>query len=285
MGRLWGEEGSGCGSARSCFSPPSLTDGRPEWRSRDQVNVLAAGREKTAKHQIEGSLSAAEEFHMETRTRHCSEHCQPEFLIQCDDSIPGQDVEWLIGVLENGVRGGAVYNQGDLVQIGWMLNRLSKKANAFLLSEPDMQTFPVKWTKGVTGTLRQLRLQKDTADSLGLTGSIQFPTMQDSAIIGVDVDFETEELILSRAEAQDSDSGWFIGSLTSELDYNDSDHLLRVSLYETAIQFPRIVMMLALPPGMTVECSKDSDSFSLDGETIKPTAKSFLDKLYASRHR
>jgi len=221
---------------------------------------------------------------MEFRTNTGLERGQPEIVIRCDNSIPIPDIEWLVTLLEQSVRNGAAYNAGELVQVGWMLNRLEGLGrDALLLREPDLQTLPLAWTDGVTTTLRHLRLQKDTADSLGLGDSMQIPTIRDSAILGVDVARGVESVVLERTEAKGTDSGWFIGNLASRLDYNDAGNLHRVSLYEAAIECPSIVMFMALPFGITVRYSKGDISVSRAGATIPPLSQSFLEQFCGPR--
>lgn len=217
---------------------------------------------------------------MEMKTTKCSTYGRPEFLIRCDDSIPEQDVEWLVALLEGSVREGVVYESGELVQVGWMLNMLSEvERGTLLLMEPDMRSLPIEWANGVTETLRHLRLQKDTAESVGLGRLMQIPTIRESGLLGIDVDANTEGVILERGDAADADSGWFVGRLPSRLDYNDSENLRRVSLYEAATLCPRIVMFMSLPVGTRVEYSPGRVSISREGSTIVPQAGSFLERL------
>ncbi len=145
-------------------------------------------------------------------TTKCSQSGKPEFLISCDDAIPRDDVDWLISFLERSVRDGAVYESDQLIQIGWMINTLSMGNDGLLsISEPDLRSLPIKWKSGVTETLRHLRLQKDTADSLGLSAYVQIPSIRESAIVATDVDAKKARFIFERAECTSSDSGWFIG--------------------------------------------------------------------------
>lgn len=223
---------------------------------------------------------------MEVGTSKCSGYRQAELVIRCDDSIPKQDVEWLIDWFENSVGDGERYSDGELVQIGWMLNLLSAMDDGrLLLREPDMQAIPIEWTDGVTETLRHLRLQKDTAESLGLGSDLQFPTIRHSAILGVDVDWNTHAFILERVAATAMDSGWFVGRLGSSLDYNDPENLHRVSLYEAVVRCPNIVMFMSLPFGIKVEYSDENIAVWLDGRLVTPSANSYLGRLAVTKGR
>ncbi|HEX4142012.1 MAG TPA: hypothetical protein VHY91_00545 [Pirellulales bacterium] len=218
---------------------------------------------------------------METRTTRCSSYGQREFLIRCDDSIPAPDVDWLVTLLENSVRDGQTYRDEDTLQVGWMLNRVSSaKAGSILLTEPDMISFPIKWIDGVTETLRQLRIQKDTAESLGLDAEMQIPTIRDSALVGVDFARDPENIVLERFEAVGNDSGWFIGYQNTRLDYNNPENLTRVSLYVAAVQCPTVIPFLFLPCGTRVDREGHKLEFSLNGKTIGPRPGSFLKRLF-----
>lgn len=219
---------------------------------------------------------------MEIRTTKCSKFGQPEFVVRCDNSIPDVDVQWLISVLEGLARDKHVFRDGNLVQVGWILNRISATPDGGMrLSEPDMRTFPVAWTDGVTETLRQFRLQKDVADSLGFAGDMQIPTMNESAVAGIDLRQNDVAFVLDRVEATAGDSGWFVGCLGSAIDYSDASNLRRISLYEAALYCPGIVMFLSLPSGSRVERSGSSVSIGLHGEKIVPAHGSFLAQLLA----
>lgn len=222
---------------------------------------------------------------MECTTLNCTSFGHPEFRILCERSVPQEDVDWLAEHLEGAVRAGARFRPGEHIQIGWMLNRLSEFGDGtLLLMEPDMRSVPVEWQAGATQTLLQLRMQKDAAESLGLGSLMQFPTIQESAILGMDVSVDTDELIVERTPAQGPDSGWFVGSLRSQLNYNDPENLRRVSLYEAAILCPAIIMFLAMPAGTTVRLSESAVSIARGGVDVAPSPDSFLGRLFRQRN-
>jgi hypothetical protein len=228
------------------------------------------------------AVGAYKEYRMEVSTRRCSTCHHPEILIKCDDSIPNPDVEWLIEVLEGAVLSGTKHKDGELIQIGWMFVLLSAiDAGTLLLREPDLREFPIQWTDGVTTTLRHLRLQKDTAESLGFASTMQFPTIRESALIGVDVESNMDEFVLSRVAATGTDSGWFVGRREESLDYNDPRNVRRVSLYEAALLLPAIVMFLCLPFGSEVKVSRSTVTVWLNGDFVAPSPNSFLDRWLA----
>jgi hypothetical protein len=208
---------------------------------------------------------------------------ESRIAIDYEDTIPAEDVTWLVNLLEALLRSGQKLATGDLIQVGWMLLRLSTIADgAFSLTEPDMHNIPIQWRSGVTETLRQLRIQKDIVESLGMVTLMQIPSIRDSALLGVDVKPNEDNIILERAKPNGLDSGWFIGRLSSQLDYKNPKSLRRVSLYEAAIHCSAAVMFLSLPTGTKVEYSRDNISIWLDGTIIRPNANSFLSRLVNS---
>ena len=223
---------------------------------------------------------------MEVVTTKCSGCRQAEIIVRCDDLIPKPDVEWLMESLEGSVRDGKIYSDGDLIQIGWMSNLLSATSDARLvLREPDMRSIPIEWTDGVTQTLRHLRVQKDTAESLGFGRAMQFPTIRGSALFGVDVGRDADAFILERSAATGMDSGWFIGCLGSSMNYDNPGNLRRGALYEAAVRCPRIVMFMSLPFGTRVEYSERRVSVWLDGKPVAPGADSFLEQFVSLKSK
>ncbi|HEY1785117.1 MAG TPA: hypothetical protein VGG30_06180 [Pirellulales bacterium] len=217
---------------------------------------------------------------METRTSNCSSYGQREFLIRCDDSIPAPDVDWLVALLESSVRDGHKYRDEETLQVGWMFNRVSSAPDGLLLlSEPDMVTVPIQWADGVTETLRQLRLQNDTAESLDLGRRVRMPTIRESALVGRDFDRDPENIVLERFEAEGNDSGWFIGYEKTPLDYNNPENLTRVSLYAAVVQCPTAIPYLCLPCGTRIDREDGKVECSVTGKTIRPRAGSFLKQL------
>jgi hypothetical protein len=214
------------------------------------------------------------------KTTKCENFNHPEFEICYDsDLIIKPDVEWLIEFLENQVRLGEVFEDNDTIQIGWMLSLLKRNNKGiFEILEPDMQSLPIQWIKSVNTTLRHLRLQKDTAESLKLDHMIEFANIRSSAIVGKY--FETSKtIVMERTVEEGNDSGWFIGSAEHDIDYNDQKNLSQISLYELGCQRPDIVMYLALPPNINIIAGENLLEVKFQGEKIFPYPQSFLDRI------
>jgi len=215
---------------------------------------------------------------METTTTQCSAFNHPEFSLVVEQSIPREDVDWLVLTLEQSVRDGTRYEAGDLIRVGSMLVQTELRGSCLFLKEPDLCRMPIFWVDGVTHALQILRLQKDTAESLGLGAKIAFPNIRDSLLVGTDIDANDQSLVLERATLSGSDSGWFIGRDNTHLDYTCPDNLRRVSVYEGYVNWPRISRFMALPEKTRIELSNAGIAGSCDGKALIVREGSFLDK-------
>lgn len=210
-------------------------------------------------------------------TTNCSKHDHPEFRVSFEESIPIEDAQWLVRILEESVRDGARYTDGELIDLGIMLLRIGLGDDGlFQIEEPDFQESPISWTVGVTRSLRLLRLQKDTTESVQLGDRIDFTALCHSLLTGVDVDATMEEFVMERANPEDNDSGWFIGRIDSTLDYNDPSNLRRVSVYEAIVSWPRASWFLAMPSGVRIESSSERLLIYYQGRERTPSEGSFL---------
>ncbi len=213
---------------------------------------------------------------MEMRTTRCSAWNHREFRLEFDSHIPQVDVRMLVSFLEESVQAGTRYKEGETIDFGSMILRVAAAGDLFELEEPDLLGIPISWTVGVTQSLRLLRLQKDIAESVGLGDDLDFPSIRHSLLVGGDLAEGLDTLVLERTEPANSDSGWFVGSLDGELDYNDAANLRRISVYQGILSWPRIAGFLALPAGSRVEASSRLQ-ISRNGLLLEVSRGSFLD--------
>jgi hypothetical protein len=213
---------------------------------------------------------------MKAVTTKCSEWKHPEFRLEFDSAIPQADVDVLVSFLEESVRGGARYEDGQTIEFGSMIFRLAAVGDVLAAEEPDLLTFPISWKAGITQSLMLLRLQKDIAESVGLGDELDFPSILYSVLVGADLTEGLDTLVLDRAEPYGSDSGWFVGRLDSTIDYNDAANLFRISVYQAIVNWPRIAGFLALPAGSRVETSERLQ-ISHNGQPLTIQKGSFLD--------
>jgi hypothetical protein len=201
----------------------------------------------------------------------------PEFRLEWDETIAlTVDGEWLVSYLDNQISHGTVFAPGSFLRLGCGLTRVDEKSDGYLtLSEPDFSELPMRFTNGVTVTLRHLRLQKSVAESVGFESRILFPDLRESGICcvryGDSVDF-----IMERSVPAGSDSGWFIGCADPTHDHNDPAQLRRVSLYEQAVKMPDCVPFLALPPGMMALINGNLIEISFENSKLQILPGSYL---------
>jgi hypothetical protein len=218
-----------------------------------------------------------------TVTIKCSEYNHPDFHLMVDSAIPPVDVDVLASFLEESVQRGTTYGDGQTFEFGSMLLRLVLSDDFLTLQEPDLRTIPISWTEGITNSMKLLRLQKDIGESVGLGNELDFPSIRCSLLAGVDVVEGLDALVLERSEPDGLDSGWFVGRLNTQIDYNDPANLRRISVYQAILDAPRIAGFLALPKGCRVEISGHSTTLSYNGQPLKIQKGSFMD-IARSQH-
>jgi hypothetical protein len=222
-----------------------------------------------------------------TVTIDCSEHKHPDFRFVVDSAIPKVDVDNFASFLEESVREGTHFADGEHIQLGSMFLRLATSDGFLTLQEPDLRTMPISWTdgitdpvtwtEGITNSLKLLRLQKDTGESLGFEDELDFPSITSSVVVGADWTEGLDTLFLDRTESEPEHSGWFVGRPDGEIDYDNADNLRPISLYQAILEAPHIAGFLALPTGCRVLMSKQSLTFWHDGRPLKIIKGSFLD--------
>jgi hypothetical protein len=212
-----------------------------------------------------------------TVTIKCSEYNHPDFQFVVDSAIPQVDVDVLVSFLEQSVQGGTRYEDGQIIEFGSMLFRLVTSDDSLTLQEPDLRTIPISWTDGITNSMKLLRLQKDIGESVALEDELDFPSIRCSLLVGADLAEGLDTLVLERSESDGLDSGWFVGRLDTEIDYNDPANLRRISVYQAILDAPHIAGFLALPTGCRVEISRQSTTLSYKGQPLKIQKGSFMD--------
>ena len=211
-------------------------------------------------------------------TKNCSKYGHPEFAIECCDSVPEQDVWDFISYLEDSVRKGKVYKNGDTFTVGWMLAMIFEvQAGVLGILEPDMKSLPIEWVVGITETLRHFRIQKETVKSVMSLNFLDMPSIEENVYVGIDCEDDSMPLFLERADHKDGHSGWLVGKLDSQLDYSVVDNRHDLLLYTIAIELPFVIKYLALPPGTRVESSPGKIQISLNGTLLPIKPRSYLD--------
>lgn len=194
-----------------------------------------------------------------------------------DSSIPDVDVVWLRSMLVDSVKNGCKYREGETLQLGCMQTVLQLEDGLLTLCEPKWGTLPIEWTPSVTRTLHYLRIQQDTAASVGLGDSVTFPNICQSALVANDLlEKGGGPLLLARNPPENRDSGWFFGDLNSTVDYTKYENLTRRSLYDLMVRFPESIMYLAMPEGSQIEAGESHVELFHAGCQLEVRRDSFL---------
>lgn len=213
------------------------------------------------------------------KTRQCSSYGHQELTLEYDPTyLIAPDVVWFASSLERMVASGSRFQAGQSLQIGWLLAWFTSLDDGTLgFEEPDMRSLPIARQPGLTNTLGQLRLQKDTLESVMPTELASFPNLLYSGIVCCNVTANTG-FFMSRQTPLDTDSGWFVGCLDKDHDHNDVNCLHRTSLYTLVVKVcPSALAYLAFPP----ECMIVVDSgayFYKNDEQLLIRPGSFLDR-------
>jgi len=214
------------------------------------------------------------------RTTKCKLFNHYEFESLVEPGVPQNDVFQLLSFLEETVASGVEYKDNETIAFGVMILRIKKKNDVLLIQEPDFCEFPINWTVNISHSLWTLRVQKDTADSVGLVNAIDFPSIRYGIWVGVDLRVGSRHFFMRRTGSSEaSNSGWFIGAINSELNYNDAAQSKCTSIYQALLDWPAITYFLALPAGIDVYVSSESVDILLNDEELQIEKGSFLDVI------
>ncbi|SPE51124.1 conserved hypothetical protein [Verrucomicrobia bacterium] len=215
-------------------------------------------------------------------TRSCASYGHLEFQIEFEAELVLQsDVDSFLSYIAEQVKNGVKYNVGQLIQIGWMMDRIDEKAGKLTLLEPDFIDIPIRYVHGATGTFRHLRSQKGVAESLGLEALLDFPTILHSAIV-CNRQEDRVDFVMERARPENRDSGWFVGCGDPDHDHNNANNLRRTSLYEIARNRPNCIPFFALPARSFLQMKAGKLEVRCNNEKVKIKENSFLERFIAS---
>lgn len=212
-------------------------------------------------------------------TTKCSQFEHPEFQINVSSqAIPPVDIEWFLAVLENMVISGERFKAGETIQVGWMLLMLAEgDKGALKVTEPDMKSVPIKFIDSIDSTIKHLRAQKDSVESVLPADALAFSSLTQSVVVHINYK-KSKRILLDRAQAEGHDSGWWLSDLDDDKGSNDPNSFAKISLYQLGVDRPDLIKFLAFPAGTQVVI--DRKVFVLkDGQELAIKANSFLDLL------
>lgn len=175
------------------------------------------------------------------------------------------------------------FRDGDVISMSSFFIKIVKEYDKYVLYEPNYNSFPIQWTRGITATIDFIRKQKYTEKSFTeYIDCTDITLINQSCIIGIDIDHNTKHFFMDRAEHKDSDSGWFIGDSNSKLDYSDINNLKRVSIFEVMQLTNIFSWFINFPIGYRIEFFKKLEDlvvYSAANEILKVQENSFLKEM------
>lgn len=216
---------------------------------------------------------------MRITTTKCSQLGHPEFVLEADDvQVPSAYLTNVVQTIEEMVKGGSVFKPGQTFQIGWSLTLVEQLGELLSLAEPDMESFPIKWTKGITSTLRQMMLQLVMLDSVGLRQEMDAPSIQQSLVACTR--YDEQSFFMSRSHCSSgSDSGWFIGCMNDDHDHQEPANLKCISIYEAFLNQRGIQGFASFPVGSMIAVNGDHElKLFKEGAELGILPGSFLDE-------
>ncbi|MDR3612870.1 MAG: hypothetical protein P4L53_04835 [Candidatus Obscuribacterales bacterium] len=218
-------------------------------------------------------------------TSSCKQFGHPEFRIEFDaKAILESDVSRFANLLTDMVRDGSRFENDQSFQIGWSITKLVSDGDGFLsFREPDFKSMPIIWQRGLTKSLRHMRLHKDVVESVLPNESLAIPSLGDSCIICTNLN-DTTHVIMDRNEQQGNISGWFLGCRDKKHDHNAAQSLHVISLYEAVVSHAPVALgYLGLPAATVVLLGSGTPSFSSNGHGLKIQNGSYLEAVFGKR--
>lgn len=184
------------------------------------------------------------------------------------------------------VRNGSVFRPGQTFQIGWMITQVHQHdATHLTLFEPDMESMPIKWTPGITHSLRTLMLQLFMLDSVNLRSQMQ-PASAMHSLIACTRYTERDFFMHRMTQPDASDTGWFVGCLDRSHNHNAPANLTRVSVYEAYLRQRGAQGFLSLPVGSMIVFDQTAGiSILKDGRALDIVEGSYLSRVFESPGR
>lgn len=221
------------------------------------------------------SAVAAQDF----STTQCGRFGQPEFVFSLEDGpLNEEDAKWFLATLEGMVAAGGRFKPGETLLVGPVLLKMEMAEDGKLrLLEPDMKAMPFKYVPSVARTLRIVRKQRYTADSLGVTDAMRFAPLHLPLLVTHNA-LQAPVIYMMRMDVQSFGTGWILSDAQSRT--VQKDELRPMSVYEAALQRPEIMDFLVLPEQFSVAVAsrKKFDIFK-DGSPVRPLKGSYLEQV------
>ncbi|WP_254511059.1 immunity protein Imm33 domain-containing protein [Anatilimnocola floriformis] len=184
---------------------------------------------------------------MQIVTTNCSRYHHAEFVLEAKHDYLQQTLQSVGTTIEQMVASGSRFKPNQTFQIG-LSQTMVKPFDQWRLTlvEPDMVSFPIAWTSGISWTVQQLFLQSSCLGSVGLKPELQNVVLNKSLIVCRR--YAEAGFLMHRSEPSDqNDSGWYLGCNDEGHNHDDPRNLERVSLYAALLRQPSIGAFLTFP--------------------------------------
>ncbi len=213
----------------------------------------------------------------EYRTSLCGAFGQQEISLSLK-AKSGIDPSWLVAYFESEVRTGRRFQSGETVQIGWMIVMLRSSATGELeVWEPQFDSLPIKWTKGVNNTLRHLIIQKSVCEQFECEPD--FPSLQQAGIVAPRFLESTDTFTMSRDQSVNNDSGWVFSVPNEPVRLGDGEFR---SLFEISFYHTEAIAFLAMPAGASATKSNGVIEVTWNRRSLSSQNNELLKKLSES---
>lgn len=216
-----------------------------------------------------------------------TDHGHPDLVFECDTStVPDVDARWLLNLIAQEITRGVIFRDGQTMQLGWIVLKLSLQQDGFLhLQEPDFSSPVLTYINSVTRTLKQFRAQRDTVASCAEDVSPLFPSMHDTVAVCAKLE-QANTVLMTREGTRETFSGWMISdanSLSAQQQLSDNYDI--VSLYDLSRSRPDLIKFFAFPPGYGAWVAAYDDIAILKaGMPVRLRPDSFLVSVNVARN-
>jgi hypothetical protein len=203
-----------------------------------------------------------------TNLRHRYNH--PDIVVAVSEDL-GPGFEWVLSYFEETIAKGGTFQEGQIVQMGWMLISLrSCGPDVLEVWEPRLDVFPIHWTRGASSTIRHLVTQKEMCAQVGVEPV--FPTLRQSGVVSEHFLSSNDFCMERELPRSDTDSGWFFKEASSAGGRHSS-------LFEIAVARPEVIPFLALPALTSVVYSGSAVTVVFERRSVSSLSNAFLARL------
>ena len=179
--------------------------------------------------------------------------------------------------LHESVAGGVGFQDGEIVDVGWMTFLVSVDSRGVRVAAPQIGSSPMTFVEDCSTALNLIAAQQYLLDSFGAEASPC--SCRQSALVINDL-FACDSWFLDRLDpGEGGESGWYVGAHESGLDPGDHRNLGLVSLWDLFSYRPYIGPFLQLPPGWQVSF-EERPIVLYQREPVAPYPRSFYTQQY-----